>query len=198
VSATITDAKVHAAADALTARGENPTQNAVRRELGGGSFATIGPALQQWRETREEDQALSTVPVPESIAERGQQLQAAIWQAAMQEAEQRLAAHHEDLEEQRSAAEAAVQESREAVETLEAEAATHLARIAELVKSLADRDQALARADSARAEAERKLASSEATASAKAEGLQARLDDAQRTIDQLMARIGDEPDRGKS
>lgn len=186
----ITDAKVHAAADALAERGENPTQSAVRRELGGGSFATIGPALQQWREARQEDQALATVPVPDAVSERGKQLQAAIWQAAMLESEQRLASRHEELEEQRLAAEAAVQESHEAVETLEAEAATHLARIAELEKTLADRDQALAEAIASRSEAERNLASSEATARAKTEGLQARFDDAQRTIDQLVASIG--------
>ncbi|MBK5936828.1 DNA-binding protein, partial [Halorhodospira halophila] len=34
----ITTEQIHAAADAITARGERPTLTAVRRELGGGSF----------------------------------------------------------------------------------------------------------------------------------------------------------------
>ena len=187
---TLTDAKIHTAAEALAKRGENPTQAAVRRELGGGSFATIGPALQQWREAQEEDQQLAEVAVPAPVAERGQQLQALIWQTAMQEAEQRLAARHEELEEQKLAADAAIQESREAVETLESEASENLKQIEELEKTLANKEVALTKATGAQTEAERKLASNKAAADAKLKGLEERLKDAQRTIDQLVGKIG--------
>lgn len=188
--ATVTDAKIHAAADALAKRGENPTQAAVRRELGGGSFATIGPALQQWREKQEEEQELSDVAVPAHIIERGKQLQAAIWQTAMQEAEQRLAVRHEELEEQARAADSAIQESREAVELLEGEANDHVQRISELEKQLADKEKALTKAVNAQSDTERKLASTEAAAEAKRNGLEERLKDAQQTIEQLVGKIG--------
>lgn len=48
----LTPDDVAAAADRLVARAEKPTLRAVRAELGGGSLATIQPALAQWRASR--------------------------------------------------------------------------------------------------------------------------------------------------
>lgn len=51
----VTADAVFAAADSLVAQGKNPSLRAVRRELGGGSFGSIGPFLQSWRRARSED-----------------------------------------------------------------------------------------------------------------------------------------------
>src|SRR5690606_40605394 len=41
------------AAEQLVAEGVNPSMQAVRERLGGGSFATISPVLREWKENRE-------------------------------------------------------------------------------------------------------------------------------------------------
>ena len=53
--------KIIAAAENLEAQGVNPTQVTVREALGGGSFATIGPVLKEWKESKKEDRALTEV-----------------------------------------------------------------------------------------------------------------------------------------
>ena len=118
----LTIEKIHAAADQIAAQGERPTLNRVRAALGGGSFSTISEAMQEWREQQSEEHALAEVQVPEAVAERVQQLQAAAWQAAMEEAERRLVAEREALHEAQEQAAGEVAEAREAVQTLETEA----------------------------------------------------------------------------
>ena len=110
--------QIHAAADQIAAQGERPTLSRVRAALGGGSFSTISEAMQDWREQQSEDHALAEVQVPQVLAERVQQLQAAAWQAAIEEAERRLAAEREALHEAQEQAAGEVAESREAVQTL--------------------------------------------------------------------------------
>lgn len=70
-TAKATPEAVYTAIDAIRARGENITLDAVRRELGGGSLATIQPLVQQWR--AEQDQhardAAQTQPNPDPGAD---------------------------------------------------------------------------------------------------------------------------------
>ena len=114
--------KIIAVAEKLEAEGVNPTQVTVRKALGGGSYATIGPILKEWKDSRKEDRALTEIQVPEAIGDRLEQLKGAVWQAAVDEAERRLNAEREALRaaQEQAAAEVAVQ--RESVATLEAEA----------------------------------------------------------------------------
>ena len=111
-----------AAAEKLETQGVNPTQVTVREALGGGSFATIGPILKAWKELKKEDHALTEIQVPESITERLEQLQGAVWQAAVDEAERRLSAEREALKAIQEQTAAEVSEQLESVATLEAEA----------------------------------------------------------------------------
>ena len=67
--------KIIAVAEKLEAQGVNPTQVTVREALGGGSFATIGPVLKEWKESKKENHALTEIQVPEVIIERLEQLQ---------------------------------------------------------------------------------------------------------------------------
>jgi len=119
---TITKEKILETAERLKAEGKNPTQVTVRAALGGGSFATIGPVLKDWKDGQKEDHALAEIQVPEAITDRLEQLQGAVWQAAVDEAERRLTAERESLKAAQGAAAAEVAEQLESVATLEAEA----------------------------------------------------------------------------
>jgi hypothetical protein len=127
--------KIIAAAEKLEAQGVNPTQVTVREALGGGSFATIGPILKKWKESKKEDHALTEIQVPESIIERLEQLQGAVWQAAVDEAECRLVVEREALKVAQAQALAEVVEQRESVAALETEAEMFKAKIADLEAS---------------------------------------------------------------
>lgn len=119
---TITEEKIIETAERLAAEGKNPTQVTVRAALGGGSFATIGPVLKAWKDSQKEDHALAEIQVPDAITERLEQLQGAIWQAAVDEAERRLTAEREALKVAQEAAAAEVAEQLESVAMLETEA----------------------------------------------------------------------------
>lgn len=128
--------KIIAAAEKLEAQGVNPTQVTVREALGGGSFATIGPVLKEWKESKKENHALTEIQVPETITERLEQLQGAVWQAAVDEAERRLTAEREALLLAQERAASDVAEQMESVAALESEAEKHLAQIEELETDL--------------------------------------------------------------
>lgn len=117
----ITKEQIIETAERLQAEGTNPTQTNVREALGGGSFATIGPILKAWKESEKEDHALAEVHIPDAIAERFEQMQGALWTAAINEAERRLAAEREALKELQESARLEVAEATEAVQILEAE-----------------------------------------------------------------------------
>jgi hypothetical protein len=127
--------KIIAVAEKLEAQGVNPTQVTVREALGGGSFATIGPVLKEWKESKKENHALTEIQVPEAIIERLEQLQGAVWQAAVDEAERRLVVEREALKVAQAQALAEVVEQRESVAALETEAEMFKAKIADLEAS---------------------------------------------------------------
>lgn len=131
-----TEERIIEVAEKLEAEGVNPTQVSVREALGGGSFATIGPVLKKWKESKKEDHALTEIQVPEVITERLEQLQGAVWQAAVDEAESRLAAEREALHHAQEQAASDVAEQMESIAALEAEAEKHLAQIEALKADL--------------------------------------------------------------
>lgn len=141
--------KIIAAAEKIEADGINPTQVTVREALGGGSFATIGPVLKEWKASKKEDHALTEIQVPEAITERLEQLQGAVWQAAVDEAERRLTAEREALQQAQDRAAADVAEQMDSVAALEFEADKHLARVETLETELESRS---AQVDHLRAE----------------------------------------------
>ena len=127
--ATTTEERIIEAAEKLEAQGVNPTQVTVREALGGGSFATIGPVLKRWKEAKKEDGQLAEVRVPEAITERLEQLQGAVWQAAVDEADRRLMAEREALHQAQEAAAAEVREHLESIAALETEAVDYQRKI---------------------------------------------------------------------
>ena len=183
---------IHVIADRLAEAGQRPTLAAVRKELGGGSFTTISEAMKSWRETQQEEHALGEVQVPENVSERLNQLQATLWQAAVGEAERRLATERDALAQTKEEAAAAISEAQEAVETLETEVQEHESQIEQLQNRCEVFEQQAAEAETAKAHAEQVAAAAQATASAQVEGLEARLADAKATIEALVAKIGEE------
>jgi len=153
-----TEERIIEAAEKLEAEGVNPTQVTVRDALGGGSFATIGPILKKWKASKKEDSALSEVRVPEAITERLEQLQGAVWQSAVEEADRRLVAEREALHQAQEQAAAEVREHLDSIKALETEAEAYQRKIETLEdvsNSLdADRHNAQAELSQVKAEAE--------------------------------------------
>lgn len=72
---------VYAAADALKARGVDPTYERIVEALGGGSNATVGPHLETWKQSSQPP----TKPVPESVEVRARIFIEAVWTSAVRE-----------------------------------------------------------------------------------------------------------------
>jgi chromosome segregation ATPase len=197
----ITEQDVFAAAEALQAEGVKPTQTTVRERLGGGSFATIGPALKRWREAQWEQHELAEVELPPELDEALQQLGGRVWQAAIAAAESRLAAERAALAEAREELEAEAAEQRAAVQQLEAEAEQYQRQIAELDQRLAQEQVVSDKANqlvaglttelsAAQAATEAEVGKVEAVYQERVAGLEARLQDALHTVERLTEREG--------
>ncbi|WP_311950448.1 DNA-binding protein [Halomonas piscis] len=180
----LTPEKIHAAADQIAEAGERPTLARVRKALGGGSFSTISEAMQAWREKQTEEHALAEIEVPEPINERVEQLKAAAWEAAVAEAERRLSAERAALDEAQAQATGEVEEAREAVQTLEEEAAERDRELETMCGKLAEAERGWR-------EAEQQREAESARLSERLSGLEARLNDAQTVIDRLTEREAD-------
>ncbi|HEV7326656.1 MAG TPA: DNA-binding protein [Bosea sp. (in: a-proteobacteria)] len=70
---------VHAACDALDAQGKKPTFDAIRELLGKGSFSTISQYLRTWVPKRLD----FAPPLPEPLAEAGQEFATEFWRQAI-------------------------------------------------------------------------------------------------------------------
>lgn len=95
--------QVHAAADALVAKGEKPTLEAVRQEVGGGSYSVLSPALQRWREIRKPTTQLP--PLPENLEGKANSLIRDLWETAQSTAQNQLAEERATLEQAQAEAE---------------------------------------------------------------------------------------------
>lgn len=163
----ITYAEVAAAAAAMVARGEAPTNRAIRAALGSGSPNTIQKHLVDWRESQ--PKAKNTPPEPsKSLLEALSKELAASALAASKEASERLSealSENADLAAVGESLEAELEAAQEALAKAKAEAALSASQLAE-----------------AKAEAE-KLREAErlaATLSVRLEAAQERIDDLSR------------------
>lgn len=117
----ITVEQVHQVADELAGQGINPTQVAVRKQLGGGSFSTIGEALKSWRAMRDTNAQLAEVIIPAEIGERAELLVAQIWEIAQNIANERLQNDRKALEHKETLVRAEIEELTAVVVALEEE-----------------------------------------------------------------------------
>lgn len=96
----ITREQIIAAAEAIEAAGAYPSAAAVRRRIGYGSYATIGPVLAEWRESRAKGKA----ETPQSVKDAALRLAEEIWRQAQAQAQAALAAEREALQAERDRA----------------------------------------------------------------------------------------------
>jgi len=166
--------RIIAAANALAAEGiESPTNDQVRERLGKGSLAHISPVMRQWRESRKAGVA-AVLEMPDDLKRVVEASLGQIWATASKLAQASAQAYRQEADE---AIDSATQERDEAlleIQRLEA-------RMAEMEKTLADKDQAISKSV-ADLEAERAQG---AKASAENAALTARIEDRDSQLKEL-------------
>jgi len=118
--AIVTREAVFAAADALTAAGEDPSILAIQARIGGGSYSTVKRYLDAWKTERKA--AAPAIEVPPEISTRGEELVRALWAAAHGLAEQRIAEVRREADQQVRQARAELEIAEMTIARLEAEA----------------------------------------------------------------------------
>ena len=113
----MTQAEIFEAADRIAARGERPTLDAVRAELGGGSFRDISAGMRKWRSRRKRADAEAGAP-PGPVAEQAALLARQLWAAALQEASERQSAERAAAEKRQAEALAQAEAERDEAASL--------------------------------------------------------------------------------
>ena len=119
---------VYAAADALSARGVDPTYELIVAALGGGSNATVRPHLEAWKHSSHPP----TKPIPESVEIRARIFVEAVWTAALRDTVTDIDRAKQQSEAQIEQAEQALAASVAISQGLEVERDGLLKRVAEL------------------------------------------------------------------
>ena len=119
---------VYAAADALRARGVDPTYELIVAALGGGSNATVGPHLEAWKQSSQPP----IKPVPESVEIRARIFVEAVWTAAQRDTMADIDHAKQQSEAQIEQAEQALAASMAISQELEVERDGLLKRVADL------------------------------------------------------------------
>lgn len=118
---TVTIEAVASAAEKISEAGGKVTLAAVRDAVGGGSFSTISPLLQAWRDAQDEREELAEVAVPEQVTTATQELAARVWKTAVEVARAGHDSLRRDLLDAQQRVEAIQAESAELVTILETE-----------------------------------------------------------------------------
>lgn len=125
----ITVDRIHAVADAIAAEGDRPTLEAVRTEIGGGSYTTISKAMKAWRAKQaQRGVTAQEVELPEAVAEIAadgvQELRrmiTRIWSVAADAAAERLASERQAAADQVDEAQAELDDATTEIRRLESE-----------------------------------------------------------------------------
>ena len=138
----ITKEHVFHAADHLSEIGIEPTNQAVREQLGSGSFKTIQPFLKEWRELKEQ-----AADVPTELASSMEHTLLQVWAAAKETAKLAFVGEKNTLNAKLSETEDTLRLRDEEIEGLND-------KIASLTKTIEDKDSA---AETAKAEAKERI-----------------------------------------
>jgi chromosome segregation ATPase len=106
----VTKDQIFSTATEQAAAGQRPTMASIRKVLGG-SYSTIGPALNEWK-AKQAAAAPLREPVPEAVADACTNLGESLWAVARDLASDRLATERKALEEARAALEDECTEAR--------------------------------------------------------------------------------------
>jgi len=126
--------RVFNAADILESQGKSVTLASIRAVLGGGSFSTINPILQKWKNRKIASSQLP--PAPEDLSNRMFSLTTELWNQAIQISESRLASDRLVFEEQISSLREDLKEATSAADRAVAGRDSDVLRIKELEESL--------------------------------------------------------------
>lgn len=115
----ITKEQIIDAAEQLQASGVNPTMQAIRKALDGGSFATISPVLREWRDSKKQ-RAMVAIEMPGEAKAALERAGADLWKIITTLATERLTKVQEEAEAAINAAQADRDEALAEIERLEA------------------------------------------------------------------------------
>lgn len=167
--------KVFAAAQQLADAGQRPTMNAIR-ELIGGSYSTISPLLNEWKQRKADQEKVA--PLPALVSDRLQAMGAELWTAAVTAANGAWTAERERL----SGSLAEMENEREEAIRLADSLTREVAELRERV------DEAVAK-ESVAAENARKMHEEVTRAGQEAKVAQARVDEMQRSQELLRGEL---------
>lgn len=133
-----TKEKFIAAANALVAEGiENPTNEQVREKAGGGSLAHISPIMREWKESRKAE-VVAALEMPGDLKVVVERSLAQIWTTASKLAQTSVQAYRQEADETIAAVTQERDEALTEIQRLEA-------KVAELLKTIDDKDQAISK-----------------------------------------------------
>src|SRR5260370_923338 len=135
MTAYITRAEVHGAADQIDADGRKPSAKVVREITKRGSYSTIETHLKAWTP---QDQRLELPPIPEGLTATVGSLIADFWHIALTAAQAQATAEIGRAVADASEARAAAAHAGEQADRLAADLAATQQRIAELEQTVAD------------------------------------------------------------
>ena len=180
----LTREKIHAVITEIHGKtGEVPTQTALRKALGGGSFGTIGDALNSWREEFNQEAELAKVVLPSHLEERLRKFGAELWGTSVSDADARLAADWAALKTAKQDFETREKELLESISTLEDEADQACENIRELKNKLEE-------AASDRRVAETNLSNQIVASKATEKALREQLEVSNSKFDKLLEKVG--------
>lgn len=127
----VTKEQIFSAADELAAAGQKPTLEAIR-QITGGSYTTISPALNEWKARQAAQATPLREPAPQAVADRLAEVGAEVWSIALELANARLAAEREALDKARADLEADRAEATELADRLAAQVEELQSRLASI------------------------------------------------------------------
>ncbi|MBO1859311.1 DNA-binding protein [Burkholderia cenocepacia] len=127
----VTKEQILAAADQIAAEGQRPTLEAIR-QITGGSYTTISPALNEWKARQAAQATPLREPAPQAVADRLAEVGAEVWSIALELANARLAAEREALDKARADLEADRAEATELADRLAAQVEELQSRLASI------------------------------------------------------------------
>lgn len=187
----ITTQDIHAAADKLQAKGQQPTLAAVRAALGGGSFTTISEAMKGWKAQQQAAQPIREA-APAAVVERMGELAAEVWTIAQGMANDRLQSEREALEATRQEMEQAQAEAAELADQLAADLDAAKAQIENDGKALKLAAAQIETEQKWRREIEYETAQIRNAAAMEVESARAALEESQKRADELVALFSQE------
>ncbi|QIL20204.1 DNA-binding protein [Thermomonas sp. HDW16] len=128
----ISKEQVWQAADSLVAEDRKPTHEAIRSEIGQGSFSTIQKWLVEWRDHKAVSATSSKTPVPDVVVQALTRIGNEVWASASSAAEARIAVEREALAEARRDLETDVAEAMALADRLDQELARSIGEISTL------------------------------------------------------------------